>query len=90
MERAKAPAALSGHLFSMPPAWPEVYDFLFGWFLGVEIPDLPCGTVIHLRAIEQSDYKVSIIEMGFTTGEFPLLSMAIMIADMASNLASEF
>jgi hypothetical protein len=31
---------------------------------------LTCSPIIHLRAVEQSDYKVSIIEMGFTAGEY--------------------
>jgi hypothetical protein len=30
---------------------------------------LPCGPIIHLRAVEQSDYNIGIIEMGFTAGE---------------------
>jgi hypothetical protein len=34
-----------------------------------KIPNLPWSPVIHLRAIEQSDYKAGIIEMRFTAGE---------------------
>ena len=30
---------------------------------------LPCSPIIHLRAIEQSDYNIGIIEMRFTAGE---------------------
>ncbi|MGA3118894.1 MAG: hypothetical protein ABSF90_31290 [Syntrophobacteraceae bacterium] len=30
---------------------------------------LPCGTIIHLRAIQKGNHHVSIIEMGFTARE---------------------
>ncbi len=63
---------------------------LFGPSSGIEIADLPSCTIVDLGTIEESNHEVGIIEVGFAAGEFPLLSMAIVIADMASNLAAEF
>ncbi len=36
---------------------------------GVKIANLPCGTIVDLRTIEQGDHHAGIIEMGFTAGE---------------------
>jgi hypothetical protein len=48
---------------------PNPDNFLLGRFLRVEIPSLPCGPVIHLRAIQKSNHNISIIEMRYTAGE---------------------